>query len=212
MLEARLLHFFSHPTPATGTWRLSHPTRKGIPIDTATLRTDTAESLIWKNTFRPGFLEAVTDVVGEGGKVHSFGQNYKDGLGAQNAVVVVVKEMEKEQKDEKPAVAQKTELVMKEIKKRGEEETALVKLNGVSKKEKKRRDHRVRIPAPGTAQQGAIYTPYAPAYSPVSPNDSPISLALTPITPWDPPYSPLDTSSAPIYTPDVPMSSMAKAL
>ncbi|KAI4171750.1 MAG: hypothetical protein LQ343_004001 [Gyalolechia ehrenbergii] len=99
-LEARLLHFSSSPVSATNKWHLSHPGRKGMPIDAATLSAEPVESLAHKKTYRVGILEAVTDVVGEGGvmegwKVQSIGQGYKDALEAQNAVVIVVREEKK---------------------------------------------------------------------------------------------------------------------
>ncbi|KAL8651836.1 MAG: hypothetical protein Q9210_003036 [Variospora velana] len=94
-LEARLLHFYTSPHSATGLWHLSHPTRRGMPI--APNATHANEPLVEGKTYRLGFLEALTDVVGAGGlmdgwKVRSIGQGYKDSTGKENAIVIVVRE------------------------------------------------------------------------------------------------------------------------
>lgn len=64
-LEARLLHFHTSPHSVTGLWHLSHPNRRGMPIAPDATRAN--EPFAEGKTYRLGFLETLTDVVGAGG-------------------------------------------------------------------------------------------------------------------------------------------------
>ncbi|KAL8943587.1 MAG: hypothetical protein Q9216_000952 [Gyalolechia sp. 2 TL-2023] len=210
-LEARLLHFSSSPVSATNKWHLSHPSRKGMPIDMATLSAEPIESLAHKKTYRVGILEAVTDVVGEGGvmegwnrggrgnytwdrrnrlkrscgrKVQSIGQGYKDAMEAQNAVVIVVRE-EKEKKQ--PGA------------------TALG--HEVSTKKKKVMDEKkewVRTPSASKPMGAPIYTP---TFSPVAATFSPVS--ALPHT--GSPFAMVSTAS-PTYDPSSPEATVREMI
>ncbi|KAL9017178.1 MAG: hypothetical protein Q9185_005468 [Variospora sp. 1 TL-2023] len=94
-LEARLLHFYTSPHSVTGLWHLSHPNRRGMPIAPDATRAN--ELFNEGKTYRLGFLETLTDVLGAGGlmdgwKVRSIGQGYRDSMGKENAIVIVVRE------------------------------------------------------------------------------------------------------------------------
>ncbi|KAL9025859.1 MAG: hypothetical protein Q9196_005388 [Gyalolechia fulgens] len=166
-LEARLLHFSSPRVSATHKWHLSHPDRRGMPIDMATLAAEPVESLAHQKTYRVGILEAVTDVVGEGGlmegwKVQSIGQGYKDALDTQNAVVMVVREEGKK--------------VVADL---GHE---------VSAKEKKEIDEKkkdgVRTPSASKPSIVPVYTPTFSPVSAISPTHSPYAI----VSPASPTY------------------------
>ncbi|KAI4150752.1 MAG: hypothetical protein LQ341_001036 [Variospora aurantia] len=117
-LEARLLHFYTSPYSVTGLWHLAHPNRRGMPIAPDATRAN--EPFNECKTYRLGFLETLTDVVGAGGlmdgwKVRSIGQGYTDSMGKENAIVIVVREkMEVEVEVERDV---KGEVVEREVKK-----------------------------------------------------------------------------------------------
>ncbi|KAL8981153.1 MAG: hypothetical protein Q9177_005661 [Variospora cf. flavescens] len=119
-LEARLLHFYTSPYSVTGLWHLSHPNRRGMPIAPDATRAN--EPFNEGKTYRLGFLETLTDVVGAGGlmdgwnrRVRSIGQGYTDSTGKENAIVIVVREkMEVEVEVERDV---KGEVVEREVKK-----------------------------------------------------------------------------------------------
>ncbi|KAI4258151.1 MAG: hypothetical protein L6R42_005263 [Xanthoria sp. 1 TBL-2021] len=67
MIEARLLHFSRFDRP-TDHFKLSNPTKKGLPIDIPLERTFT-EAKILSDQYESGLLEAITEVVGEGGNM-----------------------------------------------------------------------------------------------------------------------------------------------
>ena len=65
--EARLLHFSRSDKPPTNlSFHLSHPTSKGLPIDIPLERTYT-ETKILSEQYESGLMEAITEIVGEGG-------------------------------------------------------------------------------------------------------------------------------------------------
>ncbi len=65
--EARLLHFSRTDKPPTNlSFHLSHPTSKGLPIDIPLERTYT-ETKMLSEQYESGLMEAITEVVGEGG-------------------------------------------------------------------------------------------------------------------------------------------------
>lgn len=64
-MEARLLHFSRFDRP-TDHFKLSNLTKKGLPIDIPLERTFT-EAKILSDQYESGLLEAITEVVGEGG-------------------------------------------------------------------------------------------------------------------------------------------------
>ncbi|KAL8770604.1 MAG: hypothetical protein Q9209_003672 [Squamulea sp. 1 TL-2023] len=84
MKEARLLHFKSNAKDATK-WYLSMSGYKGMPIGFAVTEPAKLESAIAGETFEPGILDAITEVVGEG-----------DTKRVKHAIVMVVKEKSKD--------------------------------------------------------------------------------------------------------------------
>ncbi|KAL8752382.1 MAG: hypothetical protein Q9199_005779 [Rusavskia elegans] len=85
-MEARLLHFSRFDRP-TDHFKLSNPTKKGLPIDIPLERTFT-EAKILSDQYESGLLEAITEVVGEGGIM----DGWFNWDGVKNVNVIVVKE------------------------------------------------------------------------------------------------------------------------
>ncbi|KAL8905771.1 MAG: hypothetical protein Q9207_002440 [Kuettlingeria erythrocarpa] len=95
MKEARLLHFYTN-LPKGGMWRLSSPASKGMPIE-IDFQPKGVDTFAGKMTYHSGILEAITEVVGEGGcmygwQVYSIGTKYEMVSGVMNAIVIVVRE------------------------------------------------------------------------------------------------------------------------
>ncbi|KAI4277854.1 MAG: hypothetical protein L6R38_005358 [Xanthoria sp. 2 TBL-2021] len=94
-MEARLLHFSRFDRP-TDHFKLSNPTKKGLPIDVPLERTFT-EAKILSDQYESGLLEAITEVAGEGGimdgwQVYAIGKCHKNWDGVKNVNVIVVRE------------------------------------------------------------------------------------------------------------------------
>lgn len=115
--EARLLHFSrSDKNPTDLSFNLSHPTSKGFPIDIPLQGTYT-ETKILSEQYESGLMEAITEIVGEGGimdgwfvsipplvnhlvsnitgidrRVYAIGKCHKNWDGGKNVNVIVVRE------------------------------------------------------------------------------------------------------------------------
>ncbi|KAI4235695.1 MAG: hypothetical protein LQ349_002969 [Xanthoria aureola] len=87
--EARLLHFSrTDKSPTDPFFKLSHPTAKGFPIDIPLERTYT-EAKMLSEQYESGLMEAITEIVGEGGVMDGWFVNWD---GVRNVNVIVVRE------------------------------------------------------------------------------------------------------------------------
>ncbi|KAL8919950.1 MAG: hypothetical protein Q9208_006518 [Pyrenodesmia sp. 3 TL-2023] len=99
MKEARLLHFSARPRGQClkpGAWHLSCPASKGMPIK-IDHQPNAVETFGGKMVYVPGILEAITELIGEGGsmygwQLYSIGAKYEAPPGVMNAVAIVVRE------------------------------------------------------------------------------------------------------------------------
>ncbi|KAL8894298.1 MAG: hypothetical protein Q9192_004439 [Flavoplaca navasiana] len=95
MKETRLLHFSRKDVPCDQ-FKLSTPAKKGLPINIP-LQQSFTEAKILSDQYESGLLEAITEVVGEGGtmdgwQVYAIGKCHKNWDGMKNVNVIIVRE------------------------------------------------------------------------------------------------------------------------
>ncbi|KAL8907324.1 MAG: hypothetical protein Q9171_005897 [Xanthocarpia ochracea] len=102
MKEARLLHFSRKDDAHT--FQFSQPTRKGVLVDMP-LQQHLTEAKVLTESYETGLLEAITEVLGEGGilngwQLYGIGKCNKNWDGVKNVNVIIVREKVEEAKDD----------------------------------------------------------------------------------------------------------------